>query len=76
MITKDEIDRINILYKKSKAEGLTDEEKSEQKYLREKYVEHIKLQVRSQLDNAQIHEASNCNKDIHSSSCKCHSHKN
>lgn len=76
MITKDEIGRINALYKKSKAYGLTDEEMSEQKYLREKYIEHIKLQVRSQLDNAQIHKDSGYNNETHSSSCKCHSHKN
>ena len=37
-ITKDLVDRINVLARKSKAEGLTNEEKVEQKLLRERYL--------------------------------------
>lgn len=44
------IERINLLYKKSKEEGLTEEEKSEQKILREQYIEIIKGNVRAQLE--------------------------
>ena len=49
MITKEDIDRINLLYKKSKGDGLTGDEISEQKALRQKYINHIKAQVKLQL---------------------------
>ena len=42
--------RINYLYKKSKEEGLTDEEKVEQQGLRQKYIDNVKRNFRSQLD--------------------------
>ena len=42
------IDRINELYKKSKAEGLTPEEAKEQKILRKEYMELIRVNLRSQ----------------------------
>ncbi|MFT5871756.1 MAG: hypothetical protein ACI8WT_000676 [Clostridium sp.] len=42
--------RINYLYKKSKEEGLTEEEKVEQQELRQKYVNNVKRNFRSQLD--------------------------
>ena len=46
MLKKEKIDRINHLAKKSKGEGLTDEEKKEQEQLRkesiEKFREHFK----------------------------------
>ena len=45
------IDRINELYKKSKAEGLTPEEAKEQKILRKEYMELIRVNLRSQLNN-------------------------
>lgn len=48
------IARINELYHKSKAEGLTDEEKMEQQILRQEYVDSIKRNIRSQLDNASM----------------------
>ena len=44
------IDRINELYKKSKAEGLTPEEAKEQKILRKEYMELIRVNLRSQLN--------------------------
>ncbi|MGB9781085.1 DUF896 domain-containing protein [Caldanaerobacter sp.] len=50
MITKEMIDRINFLYHKSKAEGLTEEEKEEQKRLREAYIKEIKERVKKELD--------------------------
>ncbi len=45
------IDRINELYKKSQAEGLTSEEKAEQELLRSKYIEAIRRNLRGTLDN-------------------------
>lgn len=53
-ITEADIKRINELYHKSKAEGLTDEEKAEQKKLREDYVAAIKVNIRSQLENIKV----------------------
>ena len=53
---KQKIDRINELYKKSKAEGLTDTERKEQKVLRQQYIELIRRNLRSQLNNIDIEE--------------------
>ena len=47
---KEKIDRINELYRKSKAEGLTDAERTEQKILRQEYLELIRRNLKSQLD--------------------------
>lgn len=51
------IKRINELYHKSQAEGLTEEEKSEQAALRAEYVANIRANIRGQLDNVDIREA-------------------
>ena len=51
MITQKEIDRINQLAKKAKAEGLTEEEKAEQASLRRAYVDAMKASLTAQLDN-------------------------
>lgn len=50
------INRINELYRKSKAEGLTDAEKKEQKILRMEYLESVKRNLRGQLNNIDIEE--------------------
>jgi len=50
------IARINELARKSKAEGLTQEERTEQKVLRAEYVEAFRRNLRSQLDNISIQE--------------------
>ena len=50
------IERINELYHKSKAEGLTEAEKAEQKTLREQYLADIRANIRSQLNNVSIVE--------------------
>lgn len=57
MITQQTIDRINELAHKSKKEGLTPKEKEEQKKLRQEYIEAIRGNIRSQLDNVDILEA-------------------
>ncbi len=54
MITEKDIARINELYHKSKAEGLTDIEKEEQAKLRRAYIDAIKGNVRAQLNNIDI----------------------
>lgn len=50
------IDRINALYHKSQAVGLTEEEKAEQAKLRKEYIETIRKNMRSTLNNISIKE--------------------
>ena len=50
------IKRINELYRKSKAEGLTESEKKEQKILRQEYVDSFLLNLRRQLDRIDFEE--------------------
>ena len=42
MSLEEKIARINALYHKSKAEGLTEEEKAEQQMLRQEYIANIR----------------------------------
>lgn len=54
-LTMDEkIARINVLYHKSKKEGLSDDEKAEQQALRKAYVESVRNALRGQLNNIDI----------------------
>ena len=48
---KEQINRINELYRKSKAEGLTEEEKKEQALLRKQFVADVKNNLTAQLNN-------------------------
>ena len=57
MITDAEIARINELYKKSKAEGLTEAEIREQAVLRKEFIEDFRKNLRGQLNNIDIQEA-------------------
>jgi len=50
------INRINELYRKSKAEGLTEEEAVEQKLLRREYVEAFRQNLRGTLDRIDVKE--------------------
>ena len=50
------IKRINELYRKSKEEGLSDDEKKEQKLLRAEYLAAIRGNLKSQLDRIDIKE--------------------
>lgn len=48
------IDEINALAKKQREEGLTEEEKARQSEVRKIYLDAIKKNFRSQLDNIKI----------------------
>ena len=50
------IERINELYRKSQAEGLTEEEKKEQAGLRSEYIANVRANLRGQLNNIDIQE--------------------
>ena len=50
------IARINELYHRSKAEGLTEAEKKEQADLRREYIETIRMNLRGQLNNVDVRE--------------------
>ncbi|MCI8853467.1 MAG: DUF896 domain-containing protein [Lachnospiraceae bacterium] len=50
------IARINELYHKSKAEGLTNKEKQEQAQLRREYIETIRSNLRGQMNQINIQE--------------------
>ncbi|MCI8845216.1 MAG: DUF896 domain-containing protein [Lachnospiraceae bacterium] len=52
----EKIARINELYRKSKAEGLTEEEKKEQAALRSEYIANVRANLRGQLDHIDIQE--------------------
>ena len=49
----DVIKRINELYKKSKEEGLNDQEKEEQQILRRRYIDSVKNNFRAQLETVE-----------------------
>ena len=53
---RQKINRINELYRKSKAEGLTETEKKEQKILRREYIEAVKGNLLAQLNNIDVEE--------------------
>ena len=54
MITQEQINRINELYRKSKAEGLTSKEAEEQKTLRQEYIQAFKNNLRGTLETIKI----------------------
>lgn len=85
MVSKEQISRINELYKKQKNEGLSGEEKKEQAYLRKLYIDSMKANLKSQLDSIKIVKPSDCcghhhhdNKDCghshHHKQCGCKNH--
>lgn len=54
---EEKIKRINELYHKSQAEGLTPEEAKEQQELRSEYVANVRANLRGQLNNISIQNA-------------------
>ena len=53
-MTTELLNRINVLAKKAKAEGLTEEEKKEQQELRMQYVKEFRQGVTNTLENVYI----------------------
>lgn len=64
MLIKEKMDRINVLARKCKSEGLTDEEKVEQKILREEYLVKFREHFKDHLENIKFVE------DIEGDNCK------
>ncbi|MDO4677469.1 MAG: DUF896 domain-containing protein [Blautia sp.] len=56
MVDDAKIARINALARKSKAEGLTEEEKKEQAALRQEFLAAVRGNLRAQLNNINIQE--------------------
>ncbi|MFR2564172.1 MAG: DUF896 domain-containing protein [Anaerovoracaceae bacterium] len=56
MLSKDKIDRINHLARKSKGEGLTDDEKNEQDSLRKEYIEKLREHFKGHLNRVKFVE--------------------
>ena len=54
MNMEQKIARINELYHKSKAEGLSDVEKEEQRQLRQDYIGSVRANLKGQLNNIDI----------------------
>ena len=54
MTLEEKIARINELYRKSKAEGLTEEEKKEQALLRQEYIANFRRNMKVQLDSIDV----------------------
>lgn len=82
MVTKEQIDRINELYKKKNEVGLTEVELEEQKGLRRLYIDSFKSSLKSQLDNIKVvtpeeYEKLKQNDHDHGEHCNCgcHGHK-
>ncbi|MBQ9737458.1 MAG: DUF896 domain-containing protein [Clostridia bacterium] len=51
---QNKLDRINELARKSRAEGLTEEEKAEQKVLRDEYIAGFRASLTGVLENTYI----------------------
>lgn len=58
------IERINELYRKSKAEGLTEEEKEEQARLRKAYIDAFHNNMRGNLDRMKIQRPDGTIEDV------------
>ena len=54
MLSKNKIKRINFLSRKSKKEGLTDQETTEQKQLRKEYLKSFRKSFKQRLDNIRV----------------------
>lgn len=63
-MTQEKIDRINFLARKSRAEGLSDEEKAEQAALRREYIDSYKKSLEIQLENTSILYADGTKKKV------------
>lgn len=70
MISDELVKRINELWHKQNSVGLTDEEKNEQKKLREEYLAATKAQVRSMLQGIKPVKNEATTNHHHQCSCK------
>jgi uncharacterized protein YnzC (UPF0291/DUF896 family) len=50
-MNEEKIARINELSRKSKAEGLTEEERQEQAVLRQEFIANVRMNLKAHLDN-------------------------
>lgn len=48
------VEKINMLYKKSQEEGLSDKEKELQQKLRRRYIDNVKRNFRVQLEGVEL----------------------
>ena len=53
-MTDEKLKRINFLARKSREEGLSEEEKAEQAALRREYIDSVVGGLKSQLDNTKV----------------------
>lgn len=56
-MNEEKLARINELARKSKAEGLTEQERAEQADLRREYIEAVRRNLRGQLNNIDVKES-------------------
>lgn len=63
-MTPEAINRINELARKAKAQGLTEDEALEQKKLRQEYLDSVKKNLVSQLENMSILEPDGTKKKV------------
>lgn len=54
MLPKEKIDRINVLSKKSKLEGLTEKEQKEQQSLRQEYLQAFRSSMKNTLKGVTV----------------------
>ena len=54
MFDQKKLDRINLLAKKNKEEGLTKEELAEREVLRKEYLENFRAHFKSRLENVKV----------------------
>ncbi|API89341.1 hypothetical protein BKP56_08780 [Marinilactibacillus sp. 15R] len=54
MLPKKQLDRINELVRKDRVEGLTHEEKTEQKELREKYIKAFRSGMKNHIEGMKV----------------------
>ena len=64
MTMEERIARINELYHKSKSIGLSEEEKAEQALLRREYLDSVRRNLKSQLDNIVIDRPDGTSVDV------------
>ncbi|NJP36269.1 DUF896 domain-containing protein [Alkalicoccus luteus] len=54
MISKEKLDRINLLAKKAKTDGLSIKEQKEQKELRQEYLKNVRSSFKNQLSSVKV----------------------